>query len=386
MKEVYLDNAATTKPYPEVVKAIEEALTINYGNPSSLHRKGLVAEKMIKEARKEIASKLSVNTEEIYFTSGGTEANNLAIQGAVKALRRYGNRIITTTIEHPSVLNIFKSLEEEGLDVKYINVNKDGIIKIQELKEYLNEDTIVVSIMGVNNEVGSIQPIAEIGRLLSNYDNLYFHVDGVQAFGKIDFKLNNLGVDLCSISSHKIHGPKGTGALYIKKGTRINNLIFGSRQEKGVRPGTENVPGIVGFGKAVELLPDRTKLENMYNLKGLLVNRILKEIEGSSLNGPDIKKGAAHIANISFAGIKGEVLIHSLENDNIYLSTGAACSSRQKTSSYILESIGVEERLLTGAIRFSLASTTTEKEINYTVDKLKENIKTLRRIMGDNNG
>jgi len=381
MEEIYLDNAATTKPYPEVVEKMKVALTTTYGNPSSLHRMGIAAEKMIKEARKTIASKLDVSAKEIYFTSGGTESNNLAIKGAINSLKRYGKRLITSSIEHPSVLNVFKRLESKGYDVKYLKVNREGIVDLEELKEYLNDETILVSIMGVNNETGAIQPLAEISELVADYDNLYFHVDGVQTFGKVDIPLSKLGIDLYSISAHKIHGPKGTGALYIKRGTRIDNLISGSKQESGIRPGTENVPGIAGFGQAVELLPSQDDKYRIYQLKELLINRILTEVEESSLNGPDIHTGAVHIANISFAGVKGEVLIHTLERDNIYLSTGAACSSKQDTPSYVLEAMKVNPKLIEGAIRFSLAPTTTEQEINYTVDKLKDAVKMLRKIM-----
>ncbi|WP_408956325.1 cysteine desulfurase family protein [Natroniella sp. ANB-PHB2] len=381
MEEIYLDNAATTKPYPEVVTKMKHTLTKAYGNPSSLHGKGLKAEKLIKVARKEVADQLKVKTDEIYFTSGGTEANNLAIKGAVSALHRYGNRIITSSIEHPSVLNLFKRLEDQGYDVKYLNVDQAGIIDLEQLEKYLTDETILVSIMGVNNELGSIQPVAKIGRLIADYDNLYFHVDGVQAFTKLDIFPAKLGIDLYSISAHKIHGPKGVGALYIKDGTRIDNLISGSKQESGIRPGTENVSGIVGFGAAIKEVKREDSTAKMSRIKKLLVNRILNEVEGSTLNGPTIEQGVSHIVNISFAGIKGEILVHSLEKDNIYVSTGAACSSRLATPSYVLEAIGVKNDLIEGAIRFSLSSQTTKQEINYTVNRLKEHITTLKEII-----
>ncbi|MCK8817289.1 cysteine desulfurase [Natroniella sulfidigena] len=381
MEEIYLDNAATTKPYPEVITKMNHTLTKAYGNPSSLHGKGLEAEKLIKTARKEIANKLKIKTDEIYFTSGGTEANNLAIKGTVNALHRYGNRIITSSIEHPSVLNVFKRLEEQGYDVKYLDVDQNGVVDLEQLEEYLTAETILVSIMGVNNELGSIQPLAKIGKLVASFDNLYFHVDGVQAFTKLDLFPAKLGVDLYSISAHKVHGPKGVGALYIKDGTRVDNLISGSKQESGVRPGTENVPGIVGFGEAVKEIEQEDFTTKMYRLKKLLVTRILNEIEDSFLNGPTIEQGVPHIANISFAGIKGEILVHSLERDNIYLSTGAACSSRLDTPSYVLEGIGVEGDLIEGAIRFSLSSQTTKQEINHTVNKLKKHVTVLKQII-----
>ncbi|WP_018248505.1 cysteine desulfurase family protein [Orenia marismortui] len=381
MKEIYLDNAATTKPHPKAVEEMKIALTTAYANPSSLHGMGIKAEKLIKEARKRIANKLEVNPKEVYFTSGGTESNNLAIQGVANSLKRYGNRVITTSIEHPSVLEVFNRLEEDGFEVKYLNVDNTGKIKTDELKKFLNEDTILVSIMGINNEIGSIQSLAEIGELIANYDNLYFHVDGVQSFGKADIYPEKVGIDLYSISSHKIHGPKGVGALYIRKGTRLDNLMAGSGQEAGIRPGTENVPGIVGFGKAAELIPTKEDRDKIYKLKKLLVNRILDEIEGTILNGPDIYSGACHIANISFEGVKGEVLVHTLEREGIYVSTGAACSSRQETPSYVLEAINLRKEIIEGAIRFSLSLEITEEDINYVVDKLKTSVKMLRKIM-----
>ncbi|WP_027340455.1 cysteine desulfurase family protein [Halonatronum saccharophilum] len=381
MKEIYLDNAATTKPYDKVVNRVTEVLKNYYGNPSSLHRKGIEAEKIIKEARREIAKKLKVKPNEIYFTSGGTEGNNMLIKGGVKALKRYGNRIITSSIEHPSVLEVFNRLEEEGFDVIRLSVDKEGIIDIEELKSYLNDDTILVSIMGINNEIGTIQPLAQIGEILSKYERLYFHIDGVQTFGKWNLHPSKIRADLCTISSHKVHGPKGVGAVYIKDGSRITNLIAGSGQESGIRPGTENVPGIAGFAKATELIFERVDKERLYSLKELLVKRILNEIDDTQLNGPKIREGAPHIANISFAGIKGEVLIHSLEREGIYLSTGAACSSKQDTPSYILEAIGVSREMMEGAIRFSLSDTIDEDHINYTVDKVKENVQMLRKIM-----
>ena len=380
MDEIYLDNAATTKVFPEVVTAVTDALNSNYGNPSSLHHKGLAAEKLLKAARKNLASNLKVTADEIYFTSGGTEANNLAIKGAIKTLKRYGNRIITTKIEHPSVLSIFNELESNW-DVKYLDVDQTGRIDLKQLQEYLNNDTILVSIMAVNNELGTIQPLKKISNLISEYQNLYWHVDGIQALGKIDLFPKRLGIDLCSVSAHKIHGPKGVGALYINEDTRLNSIFHGSGQEEGLRPGTENVPGIAGFGKALELLATPKQREQMYQLKETLVNRILTEIEGSTLNGPGIREGAPHIANISFRGVRGEVLVHSLAEDNIYVSTGAACSSRRKDSNHVLEAVGINNDLIDKTIRFSLTTTTSKEEIATVITKLKEKIIMLRKII-----
>ena len=380
MAEIYLDNAATTKAFPEVATAVQEALMTNYANPSSLHQKGLAAEKVVKRARKKLAQQLKVKADEIYFTSGGTEANNLAIKGTIKSLSNYGDRIITTKIEHPSVLNVYKSLEADW-DVKYLDVNQNGKIDLEQLQEYLNNDTILVSIMAVNNELGTIQPLNKISKLTKEYQNLYLHVDGIQALGKINFFPERLGIDICSVSAHKIHGPKGVGALYAAEDTRLKNIFCGSGQEEGLRPGTENVPGIAGFAKAIDLLASREEIEQMYQLKETLVNRILTEIKGSTLNGPAIRDGAPHIANISFAGIRGEILVHSLAEDDIYVSTGAACSSRRKDSNHILEAIGIADDLIDKTIRFSLATTNTEAEIETVITKLKEKITMLRKII-----
>ncbi|MGM0502016.1 MAG: cysteine desulfurase family protein [Bacillota bacterium] len=380
MTEIYLDNAATTKAADEVVEQMSETLRRNYGNPSSLHDKGLAAEKLVKSAREKLAAKLKVTTEDIYFTSGGTEANNLAILGTINALKNYGSRIITTKIEHPSVLNIFKSLEEDW-DVKYLDVDQTGIINLKQLAEYLNEETILVSIMAVNNELGTIQPLEQIAHLTNQYNNLYLHVDAIQALGKIDLYPGRLGIDLCSLSAHKIHGPKGVGALYAAGKTNLKAIFRGSNQEGGIRPGTENVPGIVGFGTAVDVITTREEREKMYQLKELLVTRILEEIEGSSLNGPTIKAGAPHIASISFTGIKGEILVHSLAEEDIYVSTGAACSSKRKDSNHVLEAIGLANELIDKTIRFSFGAYNTIEEVNYTIDKLKEKITMLRKIL-----
>ncbi|GAB6138543.1 cysteine desulfurase family protein [Halanaerobaculum tunisiense] len=380
MKEIYLDNAATTKVAPEVVTTINEVFTEKYGNPSSLHNKGLVAEKLIKKARRKIANNLSVQSKELFFTSGGTEANNLAIKGALNVLQRHGKRLITTSIEHPSVLRVFEKLAEKGWDVKYIEVDQQGIINLDQLEKVLNEETILVSTMAVNNELGSIQPLKKISQLLKQYDNLYWHVDGIQALGKINIKPAQLGINLYSMSAHKIHGPMGVGALYVSANTRLESLLEGSSQEEGLRPGTENVPGIAGFGKAISLVPDQEEVKTMYQLKEYLVNRILTEIDDTYLNGPSVKAGAPQIANISFAGLRGEVLVHSLEEEGIYLSTGAACSSRE-ASSHVLEAISRQQDLITGAIRFSLSWETTQQEIDYTVDKVKEKVEMLRKYI-----
>ena len=379
MGEIYLDNAAATKALTEVVTAVKDALTTNYANPSSLHEKGLEAERLVKEARESLAQELKVNTSELYFTSGGTEANNLAILGAIRSLKQFGKRIITTKIEHPSVLNLFQNLEDEW-DVKYLDVNQAGEIDLKKLQEYLNDDTILLSTMAVNNELGTIQPLEEIASLVQEYQKLYWHVDAIQALGKIDFFPGRLGIDLCSFSAHKIHGPKGVGALYAAEGTKLKSIFYGSSQEEGLRPGTENVPGIAGFGQAVNLLT-KDDQQRMQKLKKMLVDGILDKIEGASLNGPPLAEGAVHIANISFQGLKGEVLVHSLAEDNIYLSTGAACSSRRKDSNHVLEAIGLDSDLIASTLRFSLGVNNSAKEIKEVVNRLQEKVTMLRKII-----
>ena len=379
MGEIYLDNAAATKALTEVVTAVKDALTTNYANPSSLHEKGLEAERLVKEARESLAQELKVNTSELYFTSGGTEANNLAILGAIRSLKQFGKRIITTKIEHPSVLNLFQNLEDEW-DVKYLDVNQAGEIDLKKLQEYLNDDTILLSTMAVNNELGTIQPLEEIASLVQGYQKLYWHVDAIQALGKIDFFPGRLGIDLCSFSAHKIHGPKGVGALYAAEGTKLKSIFYGSSQEEGLRPGTENVPGIAGFGQAVNLLT-KDDQQRMQKLKKMLVDGILDKIEGASLNGPPLAEGAVHIANISFQGLKGEVLVHSLAEDNIYLSTGAACSSRRKDSNHVLEAIGLDSDLIASTLRFSLGVNNSAKEIKEVVNRLQEKVTMLRKII-----
>jgi cysteine desulfurase len=380
MEEIYLDNAATTKTAPEVVETINHALTTAYGNPSSLHDRGLEAEKLIKKARNNLADELKVDSEDIYFTSGGTEANNLAILGTSRALQNYGSRVITTKIEHPSVLNACKSLED-NFDVKYLDVDETGQIDLEQLEDYLTESTILVSIMAVNNELGTIQPLKKIAKLTNNHSNLQLHVDGTQALAKIDLYPARLGIDLYSISAHKIQGPKGVGALYLAPNSKLDSIFRGSQQEQGIRPGTENVPGIAGLGTAVELMATTEKQQKIQQLKELLVTRILAEIDDSSLNGPNLKEGAPHIANISFKGVKGEILVHSLAEDNIYVSTGAACSSKRKDTNHVLEAIGLESKLIAKTIRFSLSVNNTTAEINYVVDKLKEKVTMLRKIL-----
>lgn len=383
--EVYLDNGATTKPREEVIDIMVESMKAYYGNPSSLHRKGVEIEKLVKKARKQVAKALGTDEGEIYFTSGGTESNNLAILGALEGNKRKGKHIITTKIEHPSVLNVFNVLEEKGYDVSYLSVDKNGLIDIDEFQDTLRDDTALISIMYVNNEVGTIEPISEICNIIKNRKNRpILHVDAIQAFGKVKFNLKKLKVDLMSISGHKIYGPKGIGALFVRRGTKIKSIIFGGNQELGIRSGTENVPGILGLGVAAELVKKEFDLNTskMRELKNKLLQGVKNNLEGIKINGIADETTAPHILNISFKGIRGEVLLHTLEQEGIYVSTGSACSSKKKAFSHVLKEMSLTEDEMEGAIRFSFSPQNTEEQIDYTIDKLCNTVKDLRKVIG----
>jgi cysteine desulfurase len=383
LKEVYLDNSATTKISDEAAKAVYDVMTKFYGNPSSLHSKGIEAEKLMTQAREQIAAVLGVTPKEIFFTSGGTESNNLAIRGTVQAMKRQGNHLITTKIEHPSVLEVFKQLESEGFDVTYLNVDSKGNISLEELKESITPKTILVSIMYVNNEVGSILPIEGAGEIIKQNKNTIFHVDGVQAFGKIPLVPKLKNIDLLSMSSHKIHGPKGVGALFIREKTKITPIFQGGGQERGLRSGTENVPGIAGFGVAAASIQKNLTVwqSKMQQLKENLKLKSLNQIPDTILNGPTTG-GAPHILNISFLGVKGEILLHYLESHGIYVSTGSACSSNKQGKSHVLSALGKSFDEIDGAIRFSLSHHITQEDIDYTVDVLKKEVAEVRKFVG----
>lgn len=381
-REVYLDNSATTKPFKEITSEIGNIIEECYGNPSSLHDKGVSSEKLMKDSRQIIANSLGVNSGEIFFTSGGTESNNIAISGYVEANKKRIGKIITSFIEHPSVLNVFKKLESNGCDVEYLPVKRDGTININVLEDYLkNNQVSLLSIMHVNNEVGSIQPINEIIRLKRQY-GFILHVDAVQSYCKLDLSTICKDIDMLSFSGHKIHALKGTGGLYIKKGTRINPICYGGEQEQGIRPGTENIPGIWSIGKAIEINYSKKygTFENIRDLKDKLVSRVLEDVPIAELNGSlDSQNNAPHIVNIAFKGIPGEVMLHSLEQKGIYVSTGSACSSRKKELSYVLTSMGIDKELIKSSVRFSLSLFTSEEDIDYCVQAIKESVETLKR-------
>lgn len=379
--EIYLDNSATTKPYEEVVEEMVKALTTEYGNPSSLHRKGIEVDRKIKDVRRNIARSLGVKDKEIFFTSGGTESNNTIIRGVACHFRRTKNHIISTNIEHPSVLNTLADLEKEGFEITLLEVDKSGKINLEDVKKAIKPSTILISTMHVNNEIGSIQPIEEIGRYLKTLEQkIYFHVDCVQSYTKIKFRPTKYNIDFMTVSGHKFHGPKGIGFMYIKENSKLKPILTGGGQESSVRSGTENVPGIYGIGKAIEIMDTnlKYKIEKIQNLKLLLKEEILKNIDGVKINSPE--DGVCHILNVSFENIRGEVLLHVLEQKGIYVSTGSACSSKKK-GSHVLNAIKLKSEEIEGAVRFSLSDFNTEEEILETVKILKDSINDLRMII-----
>lgn len=380
--EIYLDNSATTKPYKEVVDKMVLALTTQYGNPSSIYKKGIEVEREIKEIRRNIARSLGAKETEIYFTSGGTECNNTIIRSVANLNRKTKNHIISTVIEHPSVLNTLKDLEADGFEVTYLPVGKDGKISLEDLKNAIKKETILVSVMHVNNEIGTIQPIEEIGKYLKSLDEkVYFHVDGVQSYAKIKFRPSRYNIDFMSVSGHKLHGPKGIGFMYVKENNRIKPLLTGGGQEIGIRSGTENVPGIYGIGEAVRILNQDLEgtIDKIRGLRDLLKEEILANIDNVKINSPE--DGVCHVLNVSFRGVRGEVLLHYLEQKEIYVSTGSACSSKKK-GSHVLNAIGLTPDEIEGAIRFSLSDLNTKEEIMKTVEVLKESVSDLRMIIG----
>lgn len=383
--EAYLDNAATTVVFPEVGEIMNRVMELDYGNPSSKHTKGVVAEQYIKEAGEEISHVLKCQPREIIFTSGGTEANNLAFIGTAIANRREGKHIITTRIEHASVHEPLAFLEEMGYEVTYLPVERDGRVTLEAVEKALREDTFLVSIMYVNNEVGSVQPIGEIGRLLHEKNpNILFHVDGIQAFGKYKIKPKKLGIDLLSVSGHKIHGPKGIGFLYVRDGVKIRPILFGGGQQKGMRSGTENVPGIAGLGIAVKksYQEHEKKIAHLFTLKEQLIAG-LQKLEGVTVNavqGVALEDTAPHIVSASFENIRSEVMLHALAQEGVYVSSGSACSSNHPELSGTLQAIGVKQTLLDSTLRFSFSVNTTQEEVAYALRIVEKLLPTLRRF------
>jgi cysteine desulfurase len=376
--EAYFDNGATTKVFPQVKDIMIEAMEVEYGNPSSMHMKGVHAEQYVKDAKEIIAKSLKADPKEIIFTSGGTESNNMALIGTAMANIRNGKHIISTRIEHASVYNPLFYLEEQGFEVTYLPVDANGIVKMDALEEAIRPDTILVSIMYVNNEIGSVQPIAEIGKLIKNKNkNTIFHVDAIQGYGKYVIYPKRLKIDLMSVSGHKIHGPKGIGFLFIKEKTKISPIILGGGQQKGMRSGTENVPGIAGLGMAAKLIYEDHD-EKIAYIKGLK-ERFLSKV----MQFPDVKDNsgeAPHVASVSFKGVRSEVLLHALEEKGIYVSAGSACSSNKPAISGTLKAIGLTKEYYDSTLRFSFCMFNTEEEVDYTIACLGELLPVLRRF------
>lgn len=380
-KEIYLDNSATTRCFPEVAQLMTKIMCEDYGNPSSMHLKGVEGEKYIRQAKEVIAKNLKVNEKEIFFTSGGTESDNLALIGCAMANRRRGNHLITTMIEHPAVLQTMQYLENLGFRVTYLPVDEYGLIHLEDLERAITKETILVSIMHTNNEIGSLQPIFEAGAIIKRKNpNTLFHVDAVQGYGKFRILPKKMSIDLLSVSGHKIHGPKGIGFLYVNEKVKIQPIIFGGGQQKGMRSGTENVPGIAGLAKAIEMvyasLDD--EVAKMYRLKEYFISQVSK-IEGIKINGKTGTDSAPHVVSVSVRGIRSEVMLHSLEERGIYVSAGSACASNKPQTSATLKAIGVERELLDSTIRFSFSVFTTKEEIDYTVRVMSDIIPMLRR-------
>lgn len=377
--DIYFDNGATTKVFPEVKEMMVKVLEEEYGNPSSMHKKGLVAEHHLKRTREIIASSMKVDPKEITFTSGGTESNNLAIIGTALANQRKGKHIITSTIEHASVYNPFFFLEEMGFEVTFIPVDKKGIIRMDLLKEAIRKDTILVSIMAVNNEIGSVMPMEEIGQLIKEVNpDTYYHADCVQAYGKMKLFPRKWKIDMLSISGHKIHGPKGSGALYVRKGVKIKPILFGGNQEQALRSGTENVPGIAGLGVAAEKIYENHEERVAYlkELKDYFLDKVLKLPEVTNHSGD-----ASHIASVSFLKVRSEVLLHALEDKGICVSAGSACSSNKPAVSGTLKGIGLKKEEYESTLRFTFSCYNTKEEVDYVIEELEKLLVVLRRFV-----
>ena len=380
--EVYFDNAATTKIYPELREVMQETLDDEYGNPSSKHLKGVGAEKYIRYAKDILAAQLKCEAKEIIFTSGGTESNNLALIGIAMANKRAGNHIITTRIEHASVYNPLLYLEELGYRITFLEVDSEGKVDIEHLRRELCEDTILVSTMAVNNEIGTVEPISEIASVIREFNEkngkkVIYHVDAIQAFGKQVLYPKRMGIDAMSISGHKIHGPKGSGALFVNSKVKIKPLIYGGGQEKGMRSGTENTAAIAGLGKATELIYNNLdeNRKKMLEVKNAFIEGAT-HIEGVTNNSGE----APHIVSLSFLGVKSEVLLHALEDRGIYVSSGSACSSNHPAISGVLKAIQLDDRLLDSTLRFSFCEYNTLEEVDYVLKTLEELLPMLRRF------
>ena len=376
---IYFDNSATTKPYDDVIEEVANGMKEYYGNPSSLHKIGIKCEKRLNEAREYIANSIKAHKDEVYFTSGGSEGNNLILKGILKP----GHHFITTVFEHHSIINTCKYLEESGVKVTYLEVDENGWISIEDLAEAITKDTTLISIMHVNNEVGSIQNLEEIGKVIKNRSSrAKFHVDAVQSYGKLHIDVNKMNIDALTVAGHKIHGPKGSGFIYLKKGIILNSLISGGGQEKGVRAGTENLPSIIGLEKASNIILANIDeaYKKVYELKEYMINR-LSDIEDVKINSK-MNGFSPYILNVSFIGVRAEVLLHLLEDSEVYVATGSACTSKSSVmhGSYVIKALGLSNKEIESAIRFSFSYENTKEEVDYTIEVLKKSLKFLRRM------
>lgn len=379
--EAYFDNSATTRCYPEVAEIVVKTMTEDFGNPSAMHLKGVEAEKYVREATQTLAKILKVNEKEIIFTSGGTESNNLALFGGADANKRSGNHIITTSVEHAAVGQPAERLEQMGYEVTIVPVDHRGVVQLEALEKALRPDTILVSTMYVNNEVGAVMPVEEIAKLVHEKSpKALYHVDAIQAFGKYRIYPKKAGIDMLSVSSHKIHGPKGVGFLYINEKARIQPQILGGGQQAGMRSGTDNVPGIAGLGVAAKMVYTDfdKKIEHMYQLKERLAEGFLK-LPDVRLNGMEIREGAPQILSASFLGVRSEVLLHTLEEKGIYVSAGSACSSHKRKAAGTLSAMGMEAAQRESTLRFSFSEENTFEEVDYALEVIGQVLPMLRR-------
>ncbi len=377
---IYMDHSATSPVDPEVFEAMKPYFTNEFGNASTLYSLGRNAKNAMEAARQEVATIIGADTKEIIFTSGGTESDNIAILGTARKLKNKGNHIITSDIEHPAVEETCKYLEKNGYKVTYLPVYEEGIVRVKDLEAAITDETILITIMHANNEIGTIQPIAEIGKI-ANEKGIYFHTDAVQTVGKIPVNVSEMNVDMLSLSSHKLYGPKGIGALYIKKGVRIEPLMYGGGHERGFRPGTENIPGIVGLGKACSIASQNleSNARKLTNLRDKLIDAVLEQNKDSYLNGHRTKR-LPNNANFRFDAIEGESLILNLDFKGIAASTGSACSSTKLEASHVLLAIGLEKEEAHGSLRISLGIENTEEDIDYAITAIKEVVEKLRKM------
>lgn len=390
MNLIYLDNSATTMCYPEVASLMQQLLCEDYGNPSSMHRLGVEAERFLRAAREQIARTLKCKEGEILFTSGGTESDNLALFGAARAYHRQGRHIVTMQVEHPAVLEAAAALEKEGFEVTYLPVDEAGVVRLSDVEAALRDDTILVSVMQVNNEIGSVQPVEEIGKLVKRRnEKTLFHVDAVQGYGKVPLSLSAARIDLMSVSGHKIHGPKGAGFLYVRKGVRLIPLLYGGGHQGGLRSGTENVPGYAGLGLAAKMI--FSGMEEKTSRMRMLTKRLREGVcaglddvavpgEVLALTPDDEKVKAPHILPLTVRGVRAEVLLHALEDKGICVSAGSACSTHHVQTSPVLKAIGLSEEDASSTVRMSLSEFTTEEEIDAVVAAFREVVPPLRRF------